>query len=108
MSISAMMGSSLSGMHAAAKGAHATANNVANTATPGYDRLATRSTSLFGGGVSASASPSGALTPAETSNVDMASEMLDLMSAETSFKANAAVFETGAELWDILKLVVKD
>lgn len=108
MSISAMMGNSLSGMQAAAKGAHATASNIANAATPGYDRLATRSTSLFGGGVSTSVAPSGAPTSSETANVDMASEMLDLVSTATAFKANAAVFETGAELWDILKLVVRD
>lgn len=104
-----MIGSSLSGMQAAAKGAHAAASNVANAAaTPGHDRLATRAISLFGGGVSASVAPSGAPTSPETFNVDIADEMLDLVSTEIAFRANAAVFETGAELWDILKLVVKD
>jgi|SRR5690606_29111189 len=108
MSISAMMGSSLSGMQASAKGAHAAASNIANAATPGHDRLATRAISLFGGSVSASFAPSGAPTSPETSNVGNAGEMLDLASTEIAFRANAAVFETGAELWDMLKLVVKD
>ena len=108
MSISAMMGNSLSGMQASAKGARAAASNIANAATPGHDRLATRAISLFGGGVSASVAPSGAPTSPEISNVDIASEMLDLVSIEAAFKANAAVFEAGAELWDILKLVVRD
>jgi len=40
--------------------------------------------------------------------ISLASEMLDVMSAETGFKANAMVFETGADLWDVLMSIKRD
>ena len=39
---------------------------------------------------------------------DPAMEMLDLVSAEIGFRANAAVFETGADLWDVLATIKRD
>ncbi len=38
----------------------------------------------------------------------MASEMLDAIGAELSFKANASVFETGADMWDVLMRIKRD
>lgn len=108
MSISAVMGISLSGMQAQQTRLAATANNIANVSTAGYDRLATRFSSTAPAGVSASVAPSGTATDPETSNVDLASEMLALNEAEIAFKANAAVWETGADMWDVLKTIVRD
>ncbi|MCR6500617.1 hypothetical protein MUO32_16335 [Shinella sp. CPCC 101442] len=39
---------------------------------------------------------------------DPAMDMLDLISAETGFGANAAVFETGADLWEVLASIKRD
>jgi flagellar basal body rod protein FlgC len=45
----------------------------------------------------------------ETSaEIDLAAQMLDVMSAETSYKANALVLEAGADLWDVLMTVKRD
>jgi hypothetical protein len=39
---------------------------------------------------------------------DPALDMLDIVSAEIGFRANAAVFETGADLWDVLATIKRD
>lgn len=41
-------------------------------------------------------------------DVDPASEMIDVMTAEQGFAANAAVFETGADMWDMLMTIKRD
>ncbi|MGC4407054.1 flagellar basal body protein [Allorhizobium sp. NPDC080224] len=108
MSISAIMGISLSGMQAQQTRLAATADNVANALTPGYDRLETSFTSRAQGGVSATVAPSGGPALDDMSNVDLASEMLSLVEAEIGFKANAAVWETGADIWDVLLSIKRD
>jgi flagellar basal-body rod protein FlgC len=108
MSLSAVMNISLSGMQAQQTRATATANNVANALTPGYDRLDTRFSSEESGGVSASVSPSGADTLPDNSNVDLAQEALSLIESEIGFKANASVWETGADMWDVLMSIKRD
>ncbi len=52
---------------------------------------------------------SGPGTPTETdAEIDLASEMLDVMSAEAGYKANALVLEAGADLWDVLMTIKRD
>lgn len=46
--------------------------------------------------------------PQTDAEINLAAEMLDVMSAETNFKANAMVFETGADLWDVLMTIKRD
>lgn len=41
-------------------------------------------------------------------DVDPASELIDVMTAEQGFSANAAVFETGANMWDLLLTIKRD
>ena len=108
MSISAVMGIALSGMQAQQTRLSATANNVANALTPTYDRLETQFSSTESGGVSTSVTSSGDQSSADSSNVDLASEMMSLVEAEIGFKANAAAFETGADLWDVLLSIKRD
>jgi flagellar hook protein FlgE len=79
MSISAAMGTSLSGMQAEVRRLSTSAHNIAN----------------------AGASPAG-------DNVDIGDELLNTLTAEQGFKANASVFETGADLWDVLMTMVRD
>jgi flagellar basal body rod protein FlgC len=40
--------------------------------------------------------------------VDLATEMLDLTEGEVAYRANATVFEAGADLWEILGVVSRD
>lgn len=40
--------------------------------------------------------------------VDPARETVDVMTAEQGFAANAAVFETGADMWDMLMTIKRD
>lgn len=108
MSISAVMGNALSGLQAQTTRATATANNVANSLTSGYDRRVSELVTSPGGGVSATVSPSGEPTLPGSSNVDLAGEMLNLAETEIAFKANAAVWETGADIWDVLLSIKRD
>lgn len=106
-SISSAMSAALSGMMANERRATATASNIANAMTPGYDRLETKFTAS-GNGVKATVAPSGTSTLPDQSNVDLATEAMNLKESEISFKANASVWETGADMWDALASMVKD
>ncbi|MDE1158472.1 MAG: flagellar basal body rod C-terminal domain-containing protein [Neorhizobium sp.] len=108
MGISSVMATSLSGMQAQTKRLAATAGNVANAATPGYDRQTTGLSETAGGGVSATVTPSGAPTAPDGSNVDLADEMTTVIETRTAFAANAAVFETGADMWQMLMTMKRD
>ena len=90
-------------MQANSRSLAATANNVANVRTSGYARLETSFSSNAFGGVTASVSPF-----ADGQNVDLANEILDSVNAEVGFKANAVVFETGADMWDMLLTIKRD
>jgi flagellar basal-body rod protein FlgC len=108
MSISAAMGISVSGMQAQTQRLSATGNNIANAGTPGYDRLRTNLSSVANGGVSASVTPSGAATSDDGSNVNLLNEVTDVLDAKQAFAANAAVFETGADMWQVLMTMKRD
>lgn len=106
-SISAAMNTAVSGMLAQQQRAASTANNVANALTPGYDRLITN-TAANAGGVSASTRSSGTPVPPGGSNVDLAQEAVDMIETTTAYKANASVFEAGADMWEALSTVLRD
>lgn len=89
-------------MLAQSKRLDATAANIANVSTPDYAPLNANLASTGSGGVEAS------FTQSQEPGTDLTNEMLDLVTAKTSFAANAAVFETGADLWQMLSLVIRD
>jgi len=101
MSISAITHTALSGMLAQSTRAGAIANNVANAGTPGYGRLNTSFRSVEPSGVQTSVGET-------DQSVDFAAELTDLIDTEPSYKANASVFETGADLWDVLMSIKRD
>ncbi|CDN54215.1 Flagellar basal body rod protein [Neorhizobium galegae bv. officinalis bv. officinalis str. HAMBI 1141] len=106
MGLSAVMNIAVSGMQAQARRLATAANNIANASTPGYNRLDTQVSSLpNSGGVTTTVTPS---TFPESSNVDMASEMLDAFTSAQGFAANAAAFETGADMWAVLMSIKRD
>ncbi|OWV83932.1 flagellar basal body rod protein [Rhizobium sp. N122] len=101
MSISGITSTALSGMRAQTTRVGAIASNVANSSTSGYARLNTSLASVASGGVQASVSPA-------ASDVDPATELTDLIEAEQAYKANAVVFETGADMWEMLISIKRD
>ncbi|MBY5552109.1 flagellar basal body rod protein [Rhizobium leguminosarum] len=101
MSISGVTSTALSGMRAQTTRVSAIANNIANSSTPGYATLNTSLTSVASGGVQAVVSPT-------EPDVDPATELTDLIEAEQSYKANAVVFETGADMWEMLMSIKRD
>ena len=108
MTLSATMSIAVSGMQASSRQISATANNVANALTPGYARQVTSLETRPGGGVAATVNSAPVTEIDKDFSVDLATEILDLSMAEQTFKANAAVFETGADMWDVLMTMVKD
>jgi flagellar hook-basal body protein len=83
---------------------------IASVASP--DRLNVQSGNLFtpsadSGNVTIGSAGSGGLgrikTGAlESSNVDIAQELTDMIEAQRSYTANSKVFQTGSELMDVL------
>ncbi|ABC91025.1 probable flagellar basal body rod protein [Rhizobium etli CFN 42] len=101
MSISGITNIALSGVRAQTTRVGAIANNVANSSTPDYARLNTSLTTVASGGVQATGNPT-------ASDVDPATELTNLLEAEQSYKANATVFETGADMWEMLMSIKRD
>ncbi len=48
------------------------------------------------------------IAEAPAGTADPAESMLDMISAGIGFRANAAVFETGADLWQVLATIKRD
>ena len=63
-------------------------------------RLANSAANIAGAGPGAASE-----TDAE---IDLANELMTIRQAEIGFAANAIVFETGAELWDVLMTIKRD
>ncbi|WP_017960602.1 flagellar basal body rod C-terminal domain-containing protein [Rhizobium leguminosarum] len=101
MSISSITSTALSAMRAQTTRVGAIADHFANSSTPGYARVNTSLTSVVSAGVQVVVSPT-------ASDVDPATELTDLIEAEQSYKANAVVFETGADMWEMLMSIKRD
>ncbi|MCO6178501.1 flagellar basal body protein [Ciceribacter sp. RN22] len=108
MGISAILNIAVSGMQANTRSLTTSAQNVANAMTPGYRRQVTSFAADASGGVTTTVHTSGATHLPDTSDVDLGQEMLDAIQAEIGFKANAAVWETGADMWDVLASIKRD
>lgn len=102
MNIASITGIALSGMNAQTSRLAAVADNIANADTPDYKR---QTVSLI-----STSDPAGVETSFTSGpeGVDLATEMLELTEAELGYKANAAVFEAGADLWDVLATIKRD
>jgi flagellar basal-body rod protein FlgC len=93
-----------SGMNAAMTQLNVTANNIANLNTPGYQSQGVDLVSLSQGGVGVGGittdTTPGPVDPTgkEQSNVDLASQSIDLMREKTLYDANAAVVRTGNQM----------
>ncbi|OLP43422.1 flagellar basal body rod C-terminal domain-containing protein [Rhizobium oryziradicis] len=109
MSISGITNTATLGMLAQQKRVANIASNVANVDTPGYRRLNTNLNATTPAGVSVTTTVSETPKAApDTSNVDLLDEMTGLIGSEHAFAANAKVFETGADMWDMLMSIKKD
>ena len=81
-----------------------TISSIMTTALSGMQAEQARLTEAAG---NIASSVPGAVTQTDA-EISLESEMLDVMSAEVGFKANAMVFETGADLWDVLMSIKRD
>ena len=79
-------------MNAAQTQLNASANNVANVATPGYRRQEVVQTQQPGGGVQAQT------VRAETVGSSLEADVVAQLQAKNSFLANLAVFKTSNQL----------
>ena len=105
MSIDGILSIASQGMRAQERRAATAAGNIANQDSEGYRAMKTTLSTAPGGGVMAQVSQA---NPNATDNdVDMVTEMTEMMDAETGYKANAAAFETGADMWDALKTILR-
>ncbi len=103
VSISGVLNIASSGMRAQTNKVGVVAGNIANSSTPGYAALSANLQSTAGGGVAVMIAPSG-----QSGEVDITGQMTDLIQAEQSYKASAVVFETGADMWDMLMSIKRD
>ena len=101
MSISAITNIAVSGMQAAAAQLATAADNTANLDSTGYQRRITQASELASGGVETR-------TTTADGGVNLDHEMLNMIGAKLSFEANASVFETGADLWQVLSTIKRD
>ncbi|MFT3722477.1 MAG: flagellar basal body rod C-terminal domain-containing protein [Hyphomonadaceae bacterium] len=125
-------GISLSGLNASTLRLQASANNIANVRSNGagpvaagqtaYTPLEVQQTSLAGGGVEAALAPSAraallAYDPSApfanaqgyvaTPDIDLADEMVQLITARYSFAANLQVLRTSDEMQDgVLRILI--
>ena len=103
----------LSGMQAAQGLLNATANNLANSDTPGFKSSRVDLVELSGGGVSAHLSTDNSPAPLNPdgtpgSNVDCASEAINLTRAKLLYTANAAVIRIGDRMTGTLLDMIDD
>lgn len=103
MTISAVTTTALSGMQANTVRSAAAASNIANADTIGYSPLSAQFSTAPTAGVMAQVSEADPMQGA-----DPAQDMLALTEASIGFRANAAVFETGADLWETLASIKRD
>ena len=95
------LSTALSGMLAQQTRLAVSASNIANASTPDYRAQRTELTAGPAGGVTTT-------VVASDGDVDFGSEMVETIEASLSFSANAKVFETGADLWDVLMSINRD
>lgn len=91
MSLSSVASIALQSLREQANNLESTANTVANADSGAYQPQ---------GDYASEAAPA--------EGVDLADEMLDLTEGEAAYRANATVFEAGADLWQILGVVTRD
>lgn len=103
------IGIALSGLQAASRKVEASASNIANMQTAGYEKLTTAQSDLNGQGVSSRHIPKNqAFTPsyapdspfANMPDVDLAEEAVNMTLAEATYKANVAVIKTVNDMTD--------
>lgn len=108
MSISTIMNTAASGLLAQDTLLGAVANNIANLQTPGYGREVTNFSSFSPTGVQATVTQDTPATVPGASDVDPTTEITDMIESEAGFDANAAAFETAADLWQVLASIKRD
>jgi len=91
MGLSSVASIALQSLREQAQNLESTANNIANADSGAYRQQ-------------------GEYTPASQQDEggDIATEILNLTEEEAAYRANASVFEAGADLWEILGVVTRE
>lgn len=105
---------SVSGMNAAAKRHQASAHNVANLNTDGFQSVETVQETLPGGGVMATSQKSQTPSPVlwrgdelvVGSNTDLVRETVNQITSLGAYRANVAAFQTAGEMSDALLEII--
>lgn len=108
MSVITVMNTAYSGMAAQEAKLSAVANNIANSETPGYRRMTTTFISHAPAGVQAEITQPAPAAATDDPNVDPNEEFAAMIAAQAGYKVNAAAFEAGADLWDVLATIKRD
>lgn len=101
MTLSAVTSIAITGMQAAATQFSTSASNIANVETADYQRRGTHLSSVAAGGTVASIS-----VAENRTSID--EDLYDVIGAKIAYEANASVFETGADLWQVLATIKRD
>ncbi len=96
MSLSSVVSIASQGMQAQTTRLSAAANNIANLQSTGYKPQSVQFSSQAPNGVEAHVRDEAGETP------DPQEDMLSMVESTESFKLNADVFRTGADLWDVV------
>jgi len=76
-------------------------SGITHTALSGMSKQANRLSEIAGNIANGSASVA-------STDADLATQLTDLVEVAQIYKANATVFETGADLWEILGSIKRD
>lgn len=104
MSLPGIMNMAVSGMQAQTTRLHVAANNIANTGTEDYRAQQSTTIALPENGTVRTI----IREDSEGYDFNLSAEFFDTINAATAFTASALVFETGADLWDVLKSMKRD
>jgi len=102
------------GMNVAASKQRASAHNVSNLQTDGFQAVETTQEAISTGGVTAQVRPTGDPSPmvwrgdqlVVGSNTDLVRETVNQITALGSYRANAAVFKTADEMSEALLEII--
>ena len=99
MTVSAILQTAVSSLRVNAEQAHSVARNVVNANTPGYKPQEVRNTSLVTSqGLGTAGAGVQAQLIAGDGDVDLGREFAKLLTAETSYRANAQVIRSTEDL----------
>lgn len=98
---------SAQGMSAQVARLSVAANNIANISTPDYQQWTVNLASLSNGSIGGVQATVGNATAGSQAD-NLIADMTDMIESNQSFALNADVFETGADMWQVISTIKRD